>query len=522
MSRRLAAVGVAVLAFAFAPPLALARPGGGHSFHGGSHSSSHSSHSSSHSSSSHSSSHHSSHVSSSHGSTGSGQYAAGDGEADDVAGTVATGARTVAFFATAGFGLLGLFLVVVMLAVVGRVHAHWDSDHGPLEAPSAIDSLDALRQLDPEFSAVLFQDFAYALYARSHEARANAKRLAALGPYLSDEARAHLASRDPKGSPVEAVVIGAMRIEDVTRRAEAVTVALAFEANLVVAAPGGERTQYVKESWWLQRPASAVTRAWKGVRSFGCPACGAALSEDASGLCGHCGQRVDDGRSDWRVARIALGELEDRPPSLTGTVEEEGTDAPTIYQDGCAERLASLLAADPALSLEGLSQRLGLVFDELQKAWAAQDLRGVRPFVSASLFNYLTYWVSAYKQQGLCNRVDGARIVKSECCRVLHDAHYDALTLRVFGTGRDYTFRVGSGELVGGSRDRERPYSEYWTLIRGAAVRGAPRADGSCPSCGAALKVNMEGNCEYCGALVASGDFDWVLSQIEQDDSHSG
>jgi hypothetical protein len=31
----------------------------------------------------------------------------------------------------------------------------------------------------------------------------------------------------------------------------------------------------------------------------------------------------------------------------------------------------------------------------------------------------------------------------------------------------------------------------------------------------------MEGNCAYCGALVTAGDFDWVLSRIEQDDSYT-
>jgi len=32
----------------------------------------------------------------------------------------------------------------------------------------------------------------------------------------------------------------------------------------------------------------------------------------------------------------------------------------------------------------------------------------------------------------------------------------------------------------------------------------------------------MAGNCEYCGSLVAGGDFDWVLSRIEQDDVYAG
>ena len=49
-------------------------------------------------------------------------------------------------------------------------------------------------------------------------------------------------------------------------------------------------------------------------------------------------------------------------------------------------------------------------------------------------------------------------------------------------------------------------------------------ADGdTCPSCGAPTdKVNMAGTCEYCGAHLTRGEFDWVLSKIEQDESYRG
>ena len=61
-----------------------------------------------------------------------------------------------------------------------------------------------------------------------------------------------------------------------------------------------------------------------------------------------------------------------------------------------------------------------------------------------------------------------------------------------------------------------------WTLIRGAGVRGAPRTDATCPNCGAPLVTNMAGECDHCGAKLTRGDFDWVLSKIEQDDSYTG
>ena len=69
---------------------------------------------------------------------------------------------------------------------------------------------------------------------------------------------------------------------------------------------------------------------------------------------------------------------------------------------------------------------------------------------------------------------------------------------------------------------RERRYSEYWTLVRGSSRKGVPRVDPTCPNCGAELKVNMTGSCEFCAAKVTAGEFDWVLSRIEQDEAYEG
>ncbi len=39
-----------------------------------------------------------------------------------------------------------------------------------------------------------------------------------------------------------------------------------------------------------------------------------------------------------------------------------------------------------------------------------------------------------------------------------------------------------------------------------------------CPSCAASLAISQAGTCDHCGSLVTSGDFDWILSSIEQDE----
>jgi len=430
--------------------------------------------------------------------------------------------------------------IVVILIVMARRRRkaragsqNWDSASSRATAPPTgprSQDLDAIRTLDPDFSVVLFEDFAYALYARAHQARSSRRDLDALAPYMSEAARQQIEQRRPVGAPVHGVVVGALRVADLSLPAAGtapawVTVVLEIEANMTVGMAGAEHTQYVRERWRLARSASARTKPPAEVRSFHCPNCGApfeASDRPGGDRCSYCGEVVSGGRFDWSVESVDLLAVEERPPSLLTTVEEVGTDWPTIFHPDLQARRAELLRDDPAAADEALQTRLRLIYDELNAAWTRLDLGGARPYVSDNLYDYLLYWTTAYQRQGLRNVLEGMRLMEAKLTKVVRDRWYDSLTFRVWGAGRDYTVRQATGDVVAGNPKVDRFYTEYWTLIRGAGVKGAPRTDKNCPNCGAPLDVNMAGACEHCGAKVTRGQFDWVLSKIEQDDSYTG
>ncbi|HTQ80684.1 MAG TPA: TIM44-like domain-containing protein [Thermoanaerobaculia bacterium] len=515
--RALSLPALALCLLLLAPGLAVARPGGGHSYHGSSHSSG----------GSHSSGSHGSFSGGSHGSPSSG----GIGGSHTYVPVPVPVRPSYRQSSSSGGGCLGgiflLFLLLVILVVVILVLRNRRA--APIAPPvqRVPPDLNRIRALDPEFSAVLFEDFAYDLYARAHAARSNPAALETLAPYLSEGARQELASRPPAGAPVSNVIVGALHLVDLALPAPGaggqVVVVLDYEANLTVGAGGaGGRTQYLQERWTLVRDAGVKSRPPEQVESFHCPNCGAPFQSAGGGRCDYCGQVVTDGRFNWSVQTIELLESEDRPPALTGTVEEEGTDFPTVYHPEVAARRAELLAADPAATDEAITARLRLIYDQLNTAWSNLDLKPIRPYVSDSLFEYLQYWIDAYRQQGLQNVLEGMRITRITLAKVIRDKHFDALTFRLWGTGHDYTVRQDNRQIVGGNSRTDRVYSEYWTLIRGAGVRGAPSTERTCPNCAAPLSTNMAGDCEHCGAKLTRGDFDWVLSKIEQDDSYSG
>ncbi|HEX8440408.1 TIM44-like domain-containing protein [Archangium sp.] len=514
-----------LLALVFVVPESLARPGGGNTYSGSS--SSRGSSSSSRGSSSSSSS-------SSRSYSGSGSSYSGSSSSRG---------------SSSGAG--GLTFIILVIVVVGLLsvsqqnkrEGDWSTSAPPPDrnrtrerGGSARELLTRLRTVgplgaggrpvpfDPDFSLVPFEDFLYALYAKAHEARGGG-RLDSLAAYLSEGARASLRGL---GEParVQAVVVGAMQYlhtDLVTPHSTRVSVQLRFEANYTeTSARGAQQSYYVAEEWTLARGTAVKSRSPDKARVFKCPNCGAALDGMRGNTCAYCEQKVDTGEFDWVVERIEVLEREQRGPQLGGDTPEEGTDWPTVKQPKVDDRMRLLLMQDPELSWDALNQRLGLIFQELQVAWSHRRWEQVRPYVSDSLFQMQLYWMDAYKQAGLRNVTENARITCVELARVVSDKYYYALTVRLFATGLDYTVRDSDGQVVGGSRTRERKYSEYWTLIRGRDTRGKPSADKHCPSCGAALSINMAGNCTHCSAKVTSGEFDWVLSRIEQDESYQG
>lgn len=511
--------GTAVAVAIALPALAWARPGGGESYSGG------------------------------RSSSGGGSSGGGGGAV--VFELVYWAIRLVFAYPAIGLPLLAIAIGYVIYSA-SHQHRNKDWDSGPAvelapaddaaqadERPPAAE-LDELRRIDPGFSPVVFEDFAYRLFATAQRARHSAEALATVAPYVAAAARAELAARGT-GRPALQVVVGAMRsyrveLPDPSQPADArvasgdppgdaaqarrVRIGIEYEANIATA----ERTEYTVERWLYSRDAAATSKPPGAARKFPCPNCGAPWQAARSGtqVCASCGQAVDNGRFDWVVEQISVLATQDRPPSLTTEVPERGTDLPTYRDPEVDTAWQSLTRDDPQLSEPALTARLQMIYAQLNQAWSNADLRPVRGLVSDGLYDYLTYWVEAYRAQGLRNVLAEMRMTHTAFARVTRDRYFDAITVRIWATGKDYVVRERTGEHVRGSRHHDRAYSEYWTLIRTAHRTAAPVTTAVCSNCGAPLQIAQSGECEHCGAHLTAGEFDWVVSKIEQDDSYVG
>ena len=349
---------------------------------------------------------------------------------------------------------------------------------------------DDLRKLDPDFSQVLFEDFAFRLFSTAQRARTTPAGLASIAPYVSPTAQTQLAKRDPDdGSPVEQVIVGAQRIYSIdvpdaavddNNSPNYVRIGVEYEANVMV----GNHTYYSVERWSLHARRAAHEQAAESVEGFPVPELRRALASEGHG---HAGVR--DVRASRRQRPLRLGRRA-RGPRLDGSApavaDRRGPrarqrSAATMFAPTVNTAWSDLAAADTALTKDALAARVQLIYDTLNKAWSDNKLEPARGMVSDGLYDYLEYWVKAYVGQHLRNELVDMRMTQPpKVAKVIRDKWYDAVTVRIWGTGKDLVVNTDTDKVLRGSRSREREYSEYWTIIRSASRKGAPIATAVC------------------------------------------
>lgn len=379
----------------------------------------------------------------------------------------------------------------------------------------------ALMQSDPYFSMPLFLDFAQLLFTRFHRQR-GLRKLDPLRPYVAEEVLERSLTHTPADvREVDRVLIGASRV--LSFRVEpAPRIVVRFLANYRETTAAGATVYYAEETWTFRRDAGVRSKPPEEILRLGCPSCGAADEPLADGSCAHCRVVVREGRFHWFVGALDVDARRPATNFSPASGEEIGTDHPTLLSPTLAEDKRAFAARHPEFSWDAFRGLGQAAFLAIQKAWSEQRWEEARALETDPLFNVHRYWIDQYKSAGLTNRLDDVKIGRVVPVKMGTDAFYETITVRIFASGLEYTVD-GKQEVVAGSRTARRSFSEYWTFLRRIGHEGkGEAARGECPGCGAPLKINMAGVCEFCGSKVASGDFGWVLTSIEQDEEYRG
>lgn len=174
---------------------------------------------------------------------------------------------------------------------------------------------------------------------------------------------------------------------------------------------------------------------------------------------------------------------------------------------------------DPNFSYEKFIGWAKEVFITLQMAWSERDFSKVRPFEKEELYRQHVMQIQEYINLGRINVLSRINVNRAYFTEYKKDNEYEYLTMYLEARMGDYIKDEKTGAVIKGDPNAEYNMRYLLTFIRKTGVLTDPAKSNSstvaCPHCGAPTQITSSGQCEYCGFIVTTGEFDWVLSNID-------
>jgi len=189
--------------------------------------------------------------------------------------------------------------------------------------------------------------------------------------------------------------------------------------------------------------------------------------------------------------------------------------------------IAQILKRDPDFDVDAFKARGREIATRIQDAWCAGDMRPVRRFLSQGVYNRFRLQLKIMrefekKQNAMADfQINGFYIDKRR-----RSGEFDCLVVRLEAEARDTT--VGTDKTPEQAKALAKSagiieFVEYYSFMRRSDAKTLKTASfDACAHCGTPFKAEGETNkCKSCGAVMGSGEFDWVLAEITQEVEYS-
>ncbi|MFL5318296.1 MAG: TIM44-like domain-containing protein [Myxococcaceae bacterium] len=186
----------------------------------------------------------------------------------------------------------------------------------------------------------------------------------------------------------------------------------------------------------------------------------------------------------------------------------------------------ALKLKDPSFDKEALLGRAKMLFVGLQDAWMKGDMTPMRPFLSDATFQRFVTQLQLMKRNGVRDAITDLRVLETSLIGLDQTEGFDTVQIKFRAELRDTDVAADKSyaEAIAAAKSSKlEEFIEVWSLVRkpGAKTKlGEDATQGKCPNCGAPFKGGAANNCEFCGAIVNSGNYDWVLAEITQASEH--
>jgi len=251
-------------------------------------------------------------------------------------------------------------------------------------------------------------------------------------------------------------------------------------ADQIRAALSHARVEPYSEIWSLVRQTGAQSKPQGFDVGRACPSCGAPLTAGETMKCRYCGALACSGEHDWVLAEIT--QVEEWHPTA-----------------GPVGGLAELHARDPGVARDVLEDRASYLFWKWVEAGRGGTFAPLRKCAAAAFLQSgaRLEWVKSVSDVA----VGGADLV---ACELEGANGFDRVYVEVFWSARFNGAKAYT------------PSKAVLRLVRRSGVTSKLSMTALvCTACGAPLVESDSTKCDHCGAELAAGESAWVLDAVQ-------
>lgn len=221
------------------------------------------------------------------------------------------------------------------------------------------------------------------------------------------------------------------------------------------------------------------------------------------------------------IFAILISKSKKKGGTFTPTAPSPGGYSPTggMPGDFTPAITAAICQIDPNFSADTFITWSKDVFITLQQAWTARDWTTIRPLEKEELFEQHNRQLQEYIRNKKINIIERINVGQTHLHKYERDAQYEYLTVYMATRMVDYIIDENTRQILKGDPNKDCYMNYLLTFMRKTGVKSREGTDKSvaknCPNCGAPLQVTSSGKCDYCGSIITTGDFDWVLAKMD-------
>ncbi len=190
-----------------------------------------------------------------------------------------------------------------------------------------------------------------------------------------------------------------------------------------------------------------------------------------------------------------------------------------VVPDRTAEIEAIIKKNDPNFTASDINAFVKEVYMDYLDAWNKRDPEPLRPVLHTNLYNTTAKQIQSKIDQHVTYHYESINVNTSYLTSYVRDSEYEYLTVYLNARTIDYQTDDNTGNILRGDKNTRWDFRHKIKLMRSVGVKTVSAGENNmnghtCPNCGAPLEMSSSGKCVYCGSVVTTGLYSWVMSEI--------